>query len=431
MQTSTSPTERPASPLARVLGAPFEVRTWRETLHLLLNLPAGIATFTVMVTGLSLGFGLLITLAGIPVLIATMYLSRAMAHVERARAGALLDARVEPPYRVDSPRDRWWRPHLDRFTDPATWIEFLHHFAMLPFGIATFATTVAVWSAGFAALFLPVYAWALPEPPRIGPEPGWGDLDTPVEIALVAVAGLVIVLAAPWVIRAIAAVNRGLVRTLLGATALTKRVHELTESRAAAVDLAAADRRQIERDLHDGVQQRLVSIAMDLGRAKEKLGTDPERAGRLVAEAHDEAKRALSDVRNLARGIHPAILTDRGLDPALSALAARSPVPVDVRVDVPRRAPASVEAAAYFVVSEALTNVAKHARAERAQVTVRLAPDGGLTIQVQDDGIGGADPNGAGLAGLRDRVRALDGEMHLLSPEGGPTVLLVELPCAS
>jgi signal transduction histidine kinase len=150
-----------------------------------------------------------------------------------------------------------------------------------------------------------------------------------------------------------------------------------------------------------------------------------------VAEAHDEAKRALSDVLNLARGIHPAILTDRGLDPALSALAARSPVPVDVRVDVPRRAPASVEAAAYFVVSEALTNVAKHARAERAQVTVRLAPDDRLTIQVQDDGIGGADPNAAGLAGLRDRVRALDGEMHLLSPEGGPTVLLVELPCAS
>ncbi|MGZ8604316.1 MAG: sensor histidine kinase [Actinomycetota bacterium] len=243
--------------------------------------------------------------------------------------------------------------------------------------------------------------------------------------------GLLLVLATPWAIRGIAYANGLLVRWLLGPTRLTARVHELTESRAAAVDLAGADRRQIERDLHDGVQQRLVALAMELGRAKEKLGSDPQRAGELVSEAHEEAKRALVEVRNLARGVYPAILTDRGLDPALSALAARATVPVDVRVSLSRRPPASVEAAAYFVVSEALANVAKHAHVTRAEVTVRLGTDDQLTVQIQDDGIGGADPAGSGLAGLRDRVRSLDGELHLLSPRGGPTVLMVELPCVS
>jgi signal transduction histidine kinase len=318
-----------------------------------------------------------------------------------------------------------------RFTDPASWIGFGYHVLMLPVGIATFVAAVVVWSVGLGGLFLPAYAWALPEPPDVWIDGRQYLIDAPWEIALVSLGGLLVVLAAPWAIRGVANVNRAIVRGMLGPSPLTRRVHQLTASRAAAVDLAAADRRQIERDLHDGVQQRLVTLAMDLGRAKEKLETDPERASMLVAEAHEEAKRALTDVRNLARGVYPAILTDRGLDPALSALAARSPVPVEVHVSLARRPPASVEAAAYFVVSEALANIAKHAQAARAQLTVRLGPDDRLTIQVQDDGVGGADPEGSGLAGLRDRVRSLDGELHLLSPQGGPTVLMVELPCAS
>jgi len=172
-------------------------------------------------------------------------------------------------------------------------------------------------------------------------------------------------------------------------------------------------------------------LAIDLGRAKEKLDTDPDRAKQLVDDAHKEAKRAITEVRDLARGIHPAVLTDRGVDAALSALAARSSVPVEVRVDVAERPPASVEAAAYFVVSEALANVAKHASATRANVTVRRSDDR-LTVQVQDDGVGGASlVEGSGLAGLRGRVGALDGELHLLSPEGGPTVLMAEMPCGS
>jgi signal transduction histidine kinase len=263
----------------------------------------------------------------------------------------------------------------------------------------------------------------------VGGESGW-VVDTPFEYIVLVLIGLAILLLAPWVVRGLATANRYLVRGLLGKD-LSERVQTLTQTRAAAVDLAAADRRQIERDLHDGVQQRLVSLAMDLGRAKDKLDTDPERAKDLVDEAHEEAKRAITEVRDLARGIHPAVLTDRGLDAALSALAARSTMPVDVQVDVSERPPASVEAAAYFVVSEALTNVTKHANATKASVTVRRSGDR-LTIQVQDDGVGGAQvAEGSGLAGLRDRVGALDGELHLLSPSGGPTVLMVEIPCAS
>jgi signal transduction histidine kinase len=441
MTLPPAPTQvRTPNPLVRALRAPFELRTWKETIHLLLNMPIGIATFTIVVTGFSLGFGLLITLVGIPILIAMLYVSRGMGWFERARAKLLLDLDVPRPYRPDPTSDRWWRVPVSRLTDPATWTEIVYHLLLLPIGVLTFTVAFTLWVLGASLLFLPVYAWALPEPVHafdswvkvtldarpnvelVGGGNGW-VIDTPIEYVAV-------LLLTPWVVRGLATANCYLVRGLLGSDVFA-RVDSLTESRAAAVDLAAEDRRRIERDLHDGVQQRLVSLAMDLGRAKEKLDTDPGRAKELVGEAHEEAKRAITEVRDLARGIHPAVLTDRGLDAALSALAARSAVPVEVRVDVAERPPASVEAAAYFVVSEALANVAKHAKATRANVTVRRSGDG-LTVQVQDDGAGGASlVEGSGLAGLRDRVGALDGELHLLSPEGGPTVLMVEIPCGS
>ncbi|HEX6022439.1 MAG TPA: histidine kinase, partial [Solirubrobacter sp.] len=181
-----------------------------------------------------------------------------------------------------------------------------------------------------------------------------------------------------------------------------------------------------ERDLHDGAQQRLVSLAMTLGRAK--VSEDPEHTRRLLDEAHGEAKEALTELRNLARGIHPAVLTDRGLDAAVSALAARCPVPVAVDVDLPRRAGAGTEAIAYFVVAEALTNVAKHSQATRAWLTAEFQGDR-LVVEVLDNGVGGATMAGTGIAGLRDRVRAVDGELTLTSPPGHGTTLRVELPC--
>src|SRR5262249_27039373 len=177
--------------------------------------------------------------------------------------------------------------------------------------------------------------------------------------------------------------------------------------------------RRIERDLHDGAQQRLVSLAMELGRAKAKFSSDPEAAAAIVGQAHEQAKEALAELRNLVRGVHPPGLSDRGLDAALSGLAALSPVPVTVDVDLPNRPPAPVEAIAYFVVAEALTNVAKHARASRAEVTVRRSGDA-LTLVVYDDGAGGADPAGQGLSGLAARVAGPGAPLGVDTPPRRP-----------
>jgi signal transduction histidine kinase len=191
-----------------------------------------------------------------------------------------------------------------------------------------------------------------------------------------------------------------------------------------------ADRRQIERDLHDGAQQRLLSLGMELGMALEKFDSDPDAARGLVGDAHAELQRAIADLRNLARGIHPAVLTDRGLDAALSALAARSPIPVRLEVQLDERPPASVEATAYFIVAEALTNAARYANAKVVDVKVRQGSDE-LHIEVSDDGVGGAEQRpGGGLAGLADRASSIEGTLRVSSPTGGPTVVAAELPCA-
>jgi signal transduction histidine kinase len=211
----------------------------------------------------------------------------------------------------------------------------------------------------------------------------------------------------------------------------------MTRSRAGAVAAADAERHRIERDLHDGAQQRLVSLAMNLGMARARFADSPEPVRQAIADAHDEAVLALSELREFIRGLHPAVLSDRGLNAALSGLAARAPLPVRLRVDVPRPASPTVEAVAYFIVSEALTNVAKHAQAARAEVTVLREGDV-LRIAVTDDGCGGAvpatgdgDAAGTGLRGLAQRAAAVDGTLTIDSPPGGPTVIAAELPCES
>jgi signal transduction histidine kinase len=194
------------------------------------------------------------------------------------------------------------------------------------------------------------------------------------------------------------------------------------------VSVQETELRRIERDLHDGAQARLVALGMSLGMAEEKLRTDPEGAIVLLAEARTGAKEALEELRDLARGIHPPILTDRGLEAAIAALAARSPVSVTLTVDVPTRPPAAVETAAYFVVAEALANAIKYADATSIDVRIGRS-NGSLVAEVADDGNGGADLAGNGLTGLDQRVRALDGRLRIASPEGGPTTVRAELPC--
>jgi signal transduction histidine kinase len=220
-----------------------------------------------------------------------------------------------------------------------------------------------------------------------------------------------------------------LVASTVPPTRLQQRIDTLTTTRAGAIDAQEAELRRIERDLHDGAQARLVALGMTIGLAEQRLDSDPEAVRRLLGEAKDGAHDALEELRDLARGIRPPVLQDRGLVAAIGELAVRSPLDVRVRADAVELPPA-IESAAYFVVAESLANAAKHARPTRIDVVVwRHA--GALFVEVTDDGVGGADPDGSGLRGLRTRIEALDGTFRVISPAGGPTVVRAELPCAS
>jgi signal transduction histidine kinase len=212
--------------------------------------------------------------------------------------------------------------------------------------------------------------------------------------------------------------------------ALTERISTLESSRAGAVDVQEAELRRIERDLHDGAQARLVALGMSLGMAEQKLATDTDAARELLADARADAGEALRELRDLARGIHPPVLADRGLDAAVRALAAASPLSVSVSTTLPERPKAPVESAAYFVVAEGLANAGKHSGARKVDVSIARNGDL-LSVEISDDGSGGADPAGGGLSGLRRRVEALDGRLLVISPPGGPTTIRAELPCVS
>jgi len=296
-------------------------------------------------------------------------------------------------------------------------------------GAIEFSVTLAVWAVPLALITLPTYDGALP---RGGASIGGWTIQGPLALTGAVLTGLVLLLAAPLVVQSLATVETAMARLLLGpgSRGLAARVAQLEDSRARVVGAGEAERLRIERDLHDGAQQRLVSVAMELGRARAKFETDPEGARDLIDRAHSEAKEALVELRQLVRGVHPPVLTDRGLDAAVSGLAALSPIPVAVNVEIPQRPSLTIESIAYFVVAESLANVAKHARARHAAVDIR-ATAGVLSITVRDDGVGGADPAGGGLTGLANRVAGVDGKLSIDSPQGGPTVIQVELPCAS
>ena len=407
------------------------LRTWLSLAYVVLGLPFGILTFTVTVVGLSLGVGLIpLFLIGLVVLWVTVLLVRGMAVMERARAALFFD--VDLPGR---PRElvgegsalrRGWR----RLTSRGTWKEIAYCLLLLPVGTLFFSLVVTLWSVALAGVLLPAYGYALPG----GEVASWLHWSSSAEVWTGFAVGVLALLAAPAATRGLADVELAMVRALLtpsGAELLTAKVSSLTESRARVVDAADAERRRIERDLHDGTQQHLVSLAMNLGMAKEKLESDPEAARQLVADAHQQAKDSITELRNVIRGVYPAVLTDRGLDAALSALAARSPVPVRLQVDLPRRPNPTAEAIAYFVVSESLTNVARHSGARSATVYVEQSGDR-LKLAIVDDGRGGAvEAAGSGLTGLRDRVAAVDGRFTLTSPPGGGTTIAVEVPCES
>jgi signal transduction histidine kinase len=324
---------------------------------------------------------------------------------------------------------RWYVvPRWRTLTQRATWGEIGYALLRLPVSAVALTLSVSAWSAALVLLALPLYSKYLPSG---GASLGGTVLKgTPTMTASVVI-GVIVLLIAPQVTRGLGTGDARMSRWLLGPPSdLAARVTELEISRERVVDAAEAERRRIERDLHDGAQQRLVALAMELGRAQAKFTDDPDAARVLVDQAHAQAKEALTELRNLVRGVHPPVLTERGLDAALSGLAALCPVPVDVHVDVPVRPRSAVEAVAYFVVAEALTNVAKHSRASHAKVVVEgHGYPGTLTVMISDDGIGGADAHGPGLSGLADRVSGVDGRLLVESPTGGPTIIAAELPC--
>jgi signal transduction histidine kinase len=413
--------------LVRDLVAP---RTWLAMTSHLAGLILGLAYFVVIVTGLSLGFSLLVlALVGLPLLGLTLRLTSWFAAAERARAGLMLGIRI-PAWPAESRTGYRWGivPHWRMLSERATWGEVGYGLLRLPVSAVAATLSVSFWSAALVLLTLPLYNARLPAG---GAKLGDVVLRGTPTMASSAAIGLVLLLIAPQLTRGFGRVDAGLSRRLLGPPSdLAARVIELEDSRERVMDAAEAERRRIERDLHDGAQQRLVALAMDLGRAKARFASDPEAAAGLVDQAHAQAKEALTELRNLVRGVHPPVLTERGLDAALSGLAALCPVPVEVHVDVPVRPRASVEAVAYFVVAEALTNLAKHSRASHAKVVVEgHGFPGTLTVMISDDGIGGAKADSPGLSGLADRVSGVDGRLSVESPSGGPTIIAAELPC--
>jgi signal transduction histidine kinase len=432
MEHSIAATPRRSGP-SRFLHPLAEARTYLETFHLWLDLVVGVFWFSVLTTLIACGVSLLITLVGLPILTATFLLARGGAYVERRRVALLLGTHIEQPTRRAHADDRGFRRLVAPFRDRTTWKEVAYLWIAQPvLSIVTFTVAVTAWAVPLWAITLPIYAIAWP---GAAPEIWSGErLDTPLKTLLAALGGLLILPLVPWVIRGTAAVDAALARPLLSPSKrdeLEEQIGTLRETQARSVDIAMADRRQIERDLHDGAQQRLLALGMDLGMALEKFESDPEGARELLGGAHQEVQRAVQELRNLARGIHPAVLTDRGLDAALSSLAARSPVRVRLETDLDERPAASVEATAYFIVAEALTNAARYANASVVDVSVRQA-DGRLRLEIADDGIGGAEVRpGGGLAGLVDRASSVEGTLRVASPPGGPTVLTAELPCAS
>jgi signal transduction histidine kinase len=375
------------------VAAIVDPATYRAALGLVLLLPLGIVGFFWVVATLAIGIGLSITLVGIPIVAASLVGARQIAAVGRQLARWAFRAKIAtPPPLVRGPGLLGWLGAV--LLDAVSWRSVLYLVVALPMGIVSAVVTITL---AVAAILSPV------------------------------------LIAAPWVVCGLAAANRWLAERLLAPVTLSERVRRLQDRRRQVVESAADERRRIERDLHDGAQARLVALAMDLGMAKEKLagGSDPERAATLVASAHDEVKRALSELRDLTRGIHPAVLTDRGLDAALSAVAARCTVPVVVSVEVPQRPSQATEQIAYYCASELLVNVSRHSHASAAAVTARRVEDL-LLLDVRDDGVGGADPaRGTGLRGLAERVESAGGRFAVDSPAGGPTVVSMELPCAS
>ncbi len=423
-----------------LLRAPVSAATWRAVSQATIGFPVLLAAGIVAMVMIPLSVGLAVLGVGIPMLLVTLLAARWAAPVERARLAVQLGVEIPPAQYPRTPGRGWWASCWAVLTDARSWAHLGYALVGLWLNLAQVIVAWGVGGWSVAALAAP--AWLLRD----------GSDGRAAGLVVLGVLGVWV-----WALasQGLALVHVRLARSTLGQTGSAaavaaaraqaqaaqaqaaqaqERAQHLDETRTRAVGAADDDRRRIERDLHDGAQQRLVALGVELGSAKRAAATDPDAAAAALDHAHREVKETLAELRDLVRGIHPAVLTDRGLDAALSAIAARNPVPV--RVDVPdpqslALASPAAQAAAYFVAAEALTNTARHSGA--AQVHVRAEVVAGLLrLQIIDDGHGGAVARpGGGLDGLRSRVEALDGTFRLDSPVGRGTRLTMEVPCAS
>jgi signal transduction histidine kinase len=444
-----------AAAVARAVREPFSRRSRRELGFCLVGVPLGFSLIGIGLCVLAPAVAValiepelnstwraaLATVAwGILLILLLTRIARRLGVVHRRLALRLLDDRIEapPPLRRGKGVVGWLGAGL---RDGTGWRAVAYLLLKLPVAVLE-CYAVFLWAAGLVNLTYPFW-WGLfrNHAPDVQLSPAAVSTPFPGRVLhvgtfagtfLALAIGGAMVLAAPWVTRGVVAADRWLMRGLLGPSRLTQRVRDLEQTRALAVDDSAALLRRLERDLHDGAQIRLATLAMNLGRAKEKLGghgqtLDLAEARALVDAAHEGAKDALVELRNLARGIHPPVL-DNGLSDALATLAAGTAVPVELGIDVPLRPTAAIETITYFCAAELLANAAKHSHGNKIEIHL-TGRDGVLVLTVADDGVGGADPaRGTGLSGLAQRVSTVDGRLEITSPAGGPTVMTATLP---
>jgi signal transduction histidine kinase len=395
----------------------------RETLYLLVSSLTGLIGFTMLMTTSSIAFGLSFVVIGIPLAVLVARVDRAWCGMERRRAALVLGMPIPENYAELEGRGFIAR-RMSVLSDRQTWFDALWMIISLPVGWLGCAVALLAWLGFPGLLAAPLYAWSIP---------GWIHAN---DVAISIIAPFLALPAAvlgAWLLHPAAVAHARLAGRLLGPSRselLQRRVESLSETRAGAVDAAVGELQRVERDLHDGAQARLVALAMDLGLAEQRLSAaDPDTAREHVAAARTQARAAMAELRDLVRGIGPSILQDRGLDAALTALVAGRTPPVDLYVKIPKARVGARETAAYFVVAEALANARKHASATQIWVRVWEGDERRLIVEVVDNGIGGAIVDGgSGLTGLRKRVAALDGELDLDSPPGGPTTVRAELP---
>ncbi|WP_141312742.1 sensor histidine kinase [Streptomyces spinoverrucosus] len=398
---------------------------WRAVGYLVTGVVVGAVTLVAIVVLAALGGVLAVVLVGLPLLVLVALAGIPVARVERRRL-RLVDLDPVSDQRRAPARGGLWAWLSTRFGERATWRELGH--ALLFAGLLWPVDALVVVCALLCPLSLVGTPLLVAGFGEVKVLKLWAVTTWPVAVAF-AVLGVVLLCLGAYVLGVAAGARGALTRLLIAPqeAELGARVVELARSRVRLVDAFEAERRRIERDLHDGAQQRLVALTMTLGLAR--LDAPPGPLADQLAQAHEEAGRALAELRELIHGIHPKVLSDFGLEAAVADAADRCTVPVDVDLQLPGRLPRAVESAAYFVVCEALANVARHSGAKRAEV-VGGHRDGRLVLRIRDDGRGGADAAaGTGLTGLADRVSVLDGRLSVSSPPGGPTLLRVELPC--